>query len=289
MGSVFVWFGVLVAFCSVFPKSDCEGFLLKISCGIRLLIIISSSSYQHHHQLIIISSFHHHHYLIIIIIISPSSSSFPSLSLAFLFFSILAQPSSHEKRARATPLRENAFFGPKSSKNWWFFAIIFFLEQPSAGIQKLLFFCDFGVPESVLRIVLTIRFATYGRFLKRAKLSKNRQKTSKTDGFLRFFHVRSNPLRESGCRVSKTEGFLRFWCARICPNNLFCYIRPSPRLSRGAPRWFQTTLGVLWMVATFCLLSRPPNLDPPPISKPHSKSNPAKCSLQRTLWGAPGL
>ena len=108
--------------------------------------------------------------------------------------------------------------------------------------QKLRVFCDFGVPEFVLRIVLTIRFASYGRFFERGKMSENRQKTSKIEDFLRFFHVRSNPLRESGCRVSKTEGFLRFWCARICPNDLFCYIRPSPRLSRGAPRWFQRGL-----------------------------------------------
>ena len=93
--------------------------------------------------------------------------------------------------------------------------------------QKLRVFCVFGVPESVLRIVLTIRFATYGRFFERAKMSENRQKTSKTDVFLRFFHVRSNPLRESGCRVSKTEGFLRFWCARICAHDLFC---SSPNL-----------------------------------------------------------
>ena len=108
--------------------------------------------------------------------------------------------------------------------------------------QKLRVFCVFGVPESVLRIVLTIRFATNGRFFERAKMSENRQKTSKTEGFLRFFHVRSNPLRESGCRVSKTEGFLRFWCARICANDLFCYIRPLQTLSRGEKRWFQTSL-----------------------------------------------
>ena len=90
----------------VFPKSVCEGFLLKISCGIRLpIIIISSSSSSHHHHhliIIIISSSSHHHHLLIII--SPSSSSsFLSLSLAFLFFSNLAQPSIHEKRARCNP------------------------------------------------------------------------------------------------------------------------------------------------------------------------------------------
>ena len=86
-------------------------------------------------------------------------------------------------------------------------------------------------------------------------MSENRQKTSKTGGFWRFFRVRSNHLRESGCRVSKTEGFLRFffwsgaplsgktrvecqklvgflrfWGSRNCPENCahdsFCLIRP---------------------------------------------------------------
>ena len=56
-------------------------------------------------------------------------------------------------------------------------------------------------------IVLTIRFASYGRFFERAKMSENCQKTSKTWFFWRFFRVRSNPLRESGCRVSKTRSF----------------------------------------------------------------------------------
>ena len=67
------------------------------------VIFVCQSSSSHHHHLIImiISSSSHHHHLLIII--SPSSSSFPSLSLAFLFFSNLAQPSSHEKRARRNP------------------------------------------------------------------------------------------------------------------------------------------------------------------------------------------
>ena len=65
-------------------------------------------------------------------------------------------------------------------------------------------------------------------FFRERKMSENRQKTSKTGGFWRFFRVRSNPLRESGCRVSKTGGFLRFWCARICAHDSFCLIRPSP-------------------------------------------------------------
>ena len=103
-------------------------------------------------------------------------------------------------------------------KNWWFFASFFWPGAPLSGktrvkCQKLRVFCVFCVPESVLRIVLTIPFATHGLFFERAKISENRQKTLKTEGFLRFFHVRSDPLWESGCRVLKTKGFLRFWCA----------------------------------------------------------------------------
>ena len=120
-----------------------------------------------------------------------------------------------------------------SVKNWVFFASFGVPGAPLSGktrveCQKLRVFCVFGVPESVLRIVLTIRFASYGRFFERGKMSENRKKTSKTGGFWRFFHVRSNPLRESGCRMSKTEGFLRFCCARICANDSFCLIPPSP-------------------------------------------------------------
>ena len=78
--------------------------------------------------------------------------------------------------------------------------------------QKLGFFCVFGGPESVLRIVLTIRFASYGRFFERGKMSENRQKMSKTGGFWRFFRV---PVMvsegfQSGFRVvRKLCGFRR--------------------------------------------------------------------------------
>ena len=80
-----------IALKAFLPESDCKEFLLKIFCGIRLLIIISSSSSYHHHH------HHHHHHDLIIIIISPSSSSSSShhdhhhlspLSL-LLFFSYL--------------------------------------------------------------------------------------------------------------------------------------------------------------------------------------------------------
>ena len=118
----------------------------------------------------------------------------------------------------SNPLRES---GCRVSKTGFFFASFGVPGAPLSGktrvkCQKLRVFCVFGVPESVLRIVLTIRFASYGRFFE------------KTGGFWQFFHVRSNPLRESGCRMSKTKGFLRFCCARICANNSFCFIRPSP-------------------------------------------------------------
>ena len=100
--------------------------------------------------------------------------------------------------------------------------------NPAVECQKLRVFCDFFLVgctplgkrgssvknETVLKTVLTIRFASYGRFFKRGKMSENRQKTSKTGVFLRFFRVRSNPLRESGCQVSKTGFFLRFFFGR---------------------------------------------------------------------------
>ena len=99
--------------------------------------------------------------------------------------------------------------------------------------------CVFGGPESVLKTVLTIRFASYGRFFERGKMSENRQKTSKTGGFWRFFRVRSNPLRESGCRVSKTGDF-------GVPESVltirFASYGLLQTLSRGEKRWFQTSL-----------------------------------------------
>ena len=124
------------------------------------------------------------------------------------------------------------FFGPvhpsqgkrgSSVKNWGFFA---FLVRPKVSW------------ELSWRLVL-LHTAVFSRSQKWAKIAKKREKLMV---FWRFFNVRSNPLRESGCRVSKTDGFLRFWCARICPNNLFCYIRPLQTLSQGAPRWCQTSL-----------------------------------------------
>ena len=129
---------------------------------------------------------------------------------------------------RSNPLRES---GCRVLKNGFFLRFFFGRVHPSQGKRgssaKTGVFCVFGGPETVLKTVLTIRFASYGRFFERAKMSENRQKTSKTGGFWRFFRVRSNPLRESGCRVSKTGFFLRFWCARICAYDSFCLIRSS--------------------------------------------------------------
>ena len=242
------------------PESVCEGFLLKISCGIRLLIMIisssSSSSHHHHHLIIIIiiiisSSSHHHHLLIII---SPSSaSSFPSLSFAFLFFSILAQPSSHENVPGATPLRESAcrvsktegflrFFnfwsnplresGCRVSKTGGFLRVLVCPVHPSQGKRgssvKNWFFLRFWGARKCPEDCADDSFCLIRPFFRERKNERKSPKNVKNWGFWRFFRVRSNPLRESGCRVSKTGFFLRFWCARICANDSFCFIRPSP-------------------------------------------------------------
>ena len=128
------------------------------------------------------------------------------------------------------------------------------LRENEGRVSKTGVFCVFGGPETVLKTVLTIRFASYGRFFERGKMSENRQKTSKTGGFgdffwsgaplsgnpavecqkLRvfcdFFLVGCTPLRENEGRVSKTGFFLRFWGSRNCPENCahdsFCLIRP---------------------------------------------------------------
>ena len=79
-------------------------------------------------------------------------------------------------------------------------------EKQGSGVKNWEFFLQFWCAQNVLRIVLTICFATYGRFFKRTKMSESRQKTSKTEGFWQFFHVRSNPLRAFECqklRVAK--------------------------------------------------------------------------------------
>ena len=136
-------------------------------------------SSAHHHQLIIISSSssssssssHHHHHLIIIniiiiiIISSSSSSSFPSLSLAFLFFSILAQPTSHEKRARCNPSQGKCVFRAKKCQKLRIFAILIFLEQPSAGIRlsSVALFTSSGLANSARKVSRSHFFVQLGR------------------------------------------------------------------------------------------------------------------------------
>ena len=102
--------------------------------------------------------------------------------------------------------------------------------------QKLRVFCVFGVSGFVLRIVLTTRFATYGRFFETSKMSENRQETSKTEGFWRFF---SCSLRESGCRVSKTEGFCDFGVPEFVLTTCFATYglsKPCPEVPRDGFR-----------------------------------------------------
>ena len=100
------------------PESDCEGFLLKISCGIRLLIIISSSSSHHHH----------HHLLLLSLSLFLSSSFLFSLSLSlslFFLFYFQRTASGVENHARAT-----------------------LCGNPAVKCQKLRESCDFGVLEA---------------------------------------------------------------------------------------------------------------------------------------------
>ena len=132
--------------------------------------------------------------LISLNIISPLSGQ-PSSSL---FFSILAQPSSHEKRARCNPSQGKCVFRAKKCQKLRVFCDFFFgatlCGNPAVECQKLRVFCE-------------------------------------------FFLARCTPLRENEGQVSKTEGFLRFWCARKCDEDCaddsFCYIRPFFRESKN--------------------------------------------------------
>ena len=84
-------------------------------------------------------------------------------------------------------------------------------RKRGSSVKNLGFFCDFGVPESVLRIVLTIRFATYGRFLNKAKMSENYQKTSKTDGFCHFFMFEATLCGNPAAGIWVSEGSETVW------------------------------------------------------------------------------
>ena len=109
-----------------------------------------------------------------------------------------------------------------------FFGPVHLSGKTRVECQKLGFFCVFEGPETVLKTVLTIRFASYGRFFERGKMNENRQKTLKTGGFLAIFSCSKQP--SAGIRLSSVKNwvFLRFWCARTCAHNSFCLIRPSP-------------------------------------------------------------
>ena len=125
------------------PESVCEGFLLKISCGIRLLIFVILSSSSSHSHLIIISSSHH---LIIIIfffffslslsssfLFSPSLSLSLSLSLALLSLLFSAHRSGVGSHARAT-----------------------LCGNPAVECQKLKENCNFVVPQLSRRCLLKL-------------------------------------------------------------------------------------------------------------------------------------
>ena len=117
------------------------------------------------------------------------------------------------------------------------------LTENKGRVSKIVFFFDFGVPESVLRIVLTIRFATYGRFLKREKLSENRQNTLKTDVFFcDFFMFEATLCRNPAVECQK----LRVFCDFGVPESVLTTCFATYGLLQGCPevppRWFQTSL-----------------------------------------------
>ena len=133
----------------------------------------------------------------------------------------------------SNPLRES---GCRVSKTEGFLRVFFGPVHPSQGkrgssVKNWCFFCDFGVPESVLRIVLTIRFATYGRFLKRAKMSENRQKTLKTEGFLRFFMFEATLCGNPAVECQK----LRVFCDFGVPESVLTTCFATYGLLQGCP------------------------------------------------------
>ena len=122
------------------------------------------------------------------------------------------------------------------SKTEGFCAIFFGRVHPSQGkrgssVKIWVFFCVFGGPETVLKTVLTIRFASYGRFFERGKMSENRQKTSKTGGVLAIFSCSKQP--SAGIRLSSVKNW-GFFAILVCPNLCSRFVLPHTVKSRSA-------------------------------------------------------
>ena len=155
-----------------------------------------------------------------------------------------------------TRLRES---GCRVSKTESFLRFFFGRVHPSQGKRgssvKNFFFLRFGGPETVLKTVLTILFASYGRFFERGKMSENRQKTSKTGFFLRFFFGRA-PLSGKTrveCQklgffcvfggpesVLKTVLTIRFASYETICFSIHGHPEPSSDGFRGVSEWFQS-------------------------------------------------
>ena len=91
-----------------------------------------------------------------------------------------------------------------------FFGPVHPSRENKGQVLKTKVFCVFGVPESVLRIVLTICFATYGRFFKRAKMSKNRQKRQKLRVLCDFFMFEATLCGNPALECQKLSVFCDF-------------------------------------------------------------------------------
>ena len=144
----------------------------------------------------------------------------------------------------SNPLRES---GCRVSKTGIFLRVLVCPVHPSQGkrgwsVKNWVFFCVFGVPESDLRIVLTIRFASYGRFFETGKMSENRQKTSKTGIFGDFFVFEATLCGNPAVECQKLRVFCDFGVPESVLTIRFASYGLLQTLSRGEKRWFQTSL-----------------------------------------------
>ena len=120
--------------------------------------------------------------------------------------------------------------------------------HPSQGkrgssVKNWCFFCVFGVPESVLRIVLTIRFASYGRFFRERKNErKSPKKRQKLGVFGDFFVFEATLCGNPAVQCQKLCFFCDFGVPESVVTIRFASYGLLQTLSRGEKRWFQTSL-----------------------------------------------
>ena len=137
-----------------------------------------------------------------------------------------------------TPLRENEGRVSKTDG----FCAIFGRVHPSGKTrvecQKLGFFCVFGGPETVLKTVLTIRFASYGRFLTLSRGEKRWFQTS-----LKLEGSETNCFSIHGHPEPSSDGF----------RGVSEWFQSGPKLCgfRGVPEWSET----VWFQRGFRMVS----------------------------------